>query len=226
MTPGTRTTGTQQVARRELMYARTMTVARISKVFSNGWVEADPQIQMVKRDAATGVETPVDIGVLSRIPVGLFKAGGFILTLPVAVGDEGIILFSDRSLSLWKETGRKAPPRETEFHGLSGAVFVQFPTSKPGAIQGFDGNRLYVGMEDQSAYLAIGRDGVMTGHAVTKIRWDTPLVEFTGDTSTAGNETVQGNSSVQGTTALQGVVQTGSTITSAGAHYAPAFIPV
>jgi hypothetical protein len=206
------------------MYLRTMTVCRVSKVFANGWVEVDPQIQMVER--VQGVETPVDIAVLSRIPTGYYKAGGFILTVPVAVGDEGIVLFSDRSLALWKKTGKKAPPRETEFHGLSGAVFVPFPTSEPGAVKSFDGNRMYVGMEDQSAYLAIGKDGVITGHAATKIRWDTPLVEFTGDTHTTGNEVVMGNVSVAGTTALQGAVATGSTVTSAGQHFAPDFIKV
>lgn len=194
-----------------------MTVGRVTKVFANGWVEVDPQIQMVERDNK-GVEAPVSIGVLSRIPVGLFKAGGFVLTLPVAAGDEGIILFSDRSLSLWKETGKKAPPRETEFHGLSGAVFVPFPTSKPGAIQGFDSNRLYVGMEDKSAYLAIGKAGNVTVHAATQILFDSPLAMFTG------NVQVNQNLIVQLITQLIGAVVTGATVTSAGVHTAPAFI--
>jgi hypothetical protein len=207
------------------MYARTMTVGKVSKVFSNGWVEVDPQIQMVERDNQ-GVETPVSIGVLSRIPVGLFKAGGFILTLPVAPGDEGIILFSDRGLSLWKETGKKAPPRETEFHGLNGAVFVPFPTSKPGAIQGFDGANMYVGTEDQSAYLRIGKTGDARLFAGTKLTLDSPLTEITGLLNVMGNTTLQAELLVQLLTHLVGNVTTEGTVTSAGNHFAPAFIPV
>lgn len=205
------------------MYARTMTVGRVTKVFSNGWVEVDPQIQMVERDNK-GVETPVSISVLSRIPVGLFKAGGFILTLPVAPGGEGIILFSDRSLSLWKETGKKAPPRETEFHGLSGAVFVPFPTSKPGAIQGFDGTGLYAGMEDKSAYLRVGTAGDVKIHADTKITLDSPLTEITGLLNVLGDTTLQANLLVALLTHLTGAVVTDATVTSAGLHKAPAFV--
>lgn len=213
------------MVRRELMYTRTMTVGKVTKVFSNGWVEVDPQIQMVERNNQ-GTETPISIGVLSRIPVGLFKAGGFILTLPVAAGDEGIILFSDRSLSLWKETGKKAPPHETEFHGLSGAVFVPFPTSKPGAIQGFDGTNMYVGMEDQSAYLRLGKAGDARLFAGTKLTLDSPLTEITGLLNVLGDTTLQANLLVMLLAHLTGAVVTDSTVTSAGNHFAPAFVPV
>jgi hypothetical protein len=207
------------------MYTRTMTVGRVTKVFSNGWVEVDPQIQMVARDNQ-GAEAPVNIAVLSRIPVGLFKAGGFVLTLPVSAGDEGIILFSDRSLSLWKETGKKAPPRETEFHGLSGAVFVPFPTSKPGAIQGFDGSGLYAGMEDKSAYLRVGKAGDVKVFAGTKITFDSPLTEITGALTVDGDTTLMAALLVQLLTHLKGAVTTDNTVTSAGDHFAPHFIPV
>lgn len=198
------------------MYARTITVGRVTKVFSNGWVEVDPQIQMVERDL-NGVETPKSIGVLSRIPVALFKAGGFVLTLPVAIGDEGIIFFSDRSLSLWKETGKKAPPRETEFHGLGGAVFMPSPTSRPGAIQNFDSTALYAGLEDQTAFLKVAQDGKVTVKG-TELTFDAPLSRFTGSVQ------VDMNLAVQLITQLLGAVTTGSTVTSAGVHTAPDFI--
>lgn len=217
MKPETRTTATAQLVRRELMYARTISVGRVSKVFSNGWVEVTPQIQMVARDL-NGVESPKDMPVLSRIPVGYFKAGGMVVTVPVQVGDEGIILFSDRGLSLWKETGRKAPPRETEFHGLNGAMFLPMPTSAGGAVQNFDPSSLYVGSEDQQAFLRIQSGGLITLSASASILFNTPLARFTGDVD------VQGNLVVALLTQLIGAVQTGATITSAGVHTAPDFI--
>lgn len=216
MKPETRATASQQLIRRELMYTRTMTVGRVTKIFSNGWVEVDPQIQMVERDN-NGVERPKSIGVLSRIPVALFKAGGFVLTLPVSLGDEGMIFFSDRSLSLWKETGKKAPPRETEFHGLSGAVFMPCPTSRPGAIKNFDSTALYAGLEDRSAFLRISPGGKINIKGA-ELTFDAPLSRFTG------NVQVDMNLAVQLITQLLGAVTTGSTITSAGIHTAPDFI--
>lgn len=198
------------------MYTRTITVGKVTKIFSNGWVEVDPQIQMVERDN-NGVESPKSIGVLSRVPVALFKAGGFVLTLPVAEGDEGIIFFSDRSLALWKETGKKAPPRETEFHGLGGAVFMPSPTSRPGAIQNFDSTALYAGLEDRSAFLRITPDGKINIKG-TELTFDAPLSRFTG------NVQMDMNLAVQLITQLLGAVTTGATVSSAGIHTAPDFV--
>lgn len=209
--------------RRELMYTRTMTIGRVTKVFANGWVEVDPQIQHVKR--VNGVEVPDNISVVSRVPIGFFKAGGFVLTLPVAVGDEGLILCSDRGLGVWKETGAKAPPRETHFHSLSDAVFIPFPTSRPGAIQNFDAGSLYAGTEDQTAYLRISKGGLATVFAGTKLTFDSPLSEFTGAMNVAGDANFMANLAVALIAQLQGAVTTGSTVTSAGSHFAPAFIP-
>ena len=217
MKPETRTTATEQLVRRELMYARTISIGRVSKVFSNGWVEVAPQIQNIARDL-NGVETPKDMPVLSRIPVGYFKAGGMVVTVPVKAGDEGIILFSDRGLSLWKETGRKSPPREEEFHGLNGAIFLPMPTSSPGAVQNYDPSSLYVGSEDQQAYLRVQPGGLITLSAATSVLINTPLATFSGDV------TIQGNLIVALLTQLIGAVQTGATITSAGIHTAPDFV--
>lgn len=199
------------------MYARTISVGKVSKVFSNGWVEVEPQIQMVARNE-DGIETPKDLPALSRIPVGQFKAGGFVVTLPVKAGDEGIILFSDRGLSLWKETGRKAPPRESEFHGLNGAIFLPMPTSKPGYIKNYNPNELYLGAEDQSSYLKFGAGGLATLFASGGLLIDTPTAQFTGSVS------ILENLLVTLLTQLTGAVTTGATITSAGIHTAPDFI--
>lgn len=213
----TRGTTTQAMIRRELMYTRTMTVGRVSKVFANGWVQIDPQIQQVRRDLK-GVETPEDLPVLDRMPIAMFKAGGFVLTLPVAVGDEGIVLFSDRSLSVWKETGAKSPPRESHFHSLDDGVFFPIPTSKKGAIANYDPTSLYAGAEDQSAYLQISPGGIAKLFAATSFTVDTPQTLFTG------NVQMNKNLMVALLTQLMGAVTTGATVSSAGVHTAPDFI--
>lgn len=205
------------------MYTRTVTVGRVTKLFANGWVEVDPQIQQVQR--ISGKEVPRDIAVLSRVPIGMFKAGGFVLTLPVAVGDEGLIVCSDRGLGVWKETGAKAPPRETHFHSLSDSVFIPFPTSKPGAIQNYDPASLYAGTEDGTAYLQVSKGGLAKIHAATKLTFDAPLTEFTGAATIAGDVNLEANLAVALLTDLEGAVTTGATVTSAGNHFAPAFIP-
>ena len=223
MNSETRGTALQKHIRRELVYLRTMTVGRVTKVFANGWVELDPQIQNVQ--VLNGEEVARDIAIMPRVPIGFFKAGGFVLTLPVAVGDEGLIIFSDRGLGVWKETGKKAPPRETHLHALSDGVFIPFPTSKAGAIQNFDPASLYAGVEDKSAYLQVSKGGLAKIHAATKLTFDSPLTEFTGKANVAGDFSALANLAVTLISQLQGAVTTGSTVTSTGNHFAPAFIP-
>lgn len=176
----TRASSHQRAVDSALIATRTMTVAKVSKVLANGWVELEPQIQQVRRNPRTGEDTPEDLGLLCRVPIGFYKAGGFIFTLPAAIGDEGVVLFSDRSLDFWKETGRKGPPVDTRFHDLSDGVFVPWPTSQPGAIQGFNLSGAYVGLEDQTSYLHISNAGVTTLKSSVKVIIDTPATEITG----------------------------------------------
>lgn len=187
-----RSTGIDQKLQNRVIALRTMTIGRVIKVFANGWVEVDPQIQMVVRDQVTGVETPRDVSVLHRVPTGFYKAGGFVFTLPVAEGDEGIVVFSDRSLDLWKATGAKNPPKDTRFHDLSDGVFIPFPTSTSGAVQGFDTTGAYLGLEDKSAYVRVGNDGIVTIKAAAKTVFDTPLAQFTGAVEMASTLDVTG----------------------------------
>lgn len=175
----TRSTSTAALLQRRLVALRTMTIARVTKVLANGWVELDPQIQQVVRNVTTQEETTEDIPPLCRVPIGYYKAGGFILTLPTAVGDEGIILFSDRSLDLWKETGAKNPPRDTRFHDLSDGVFLPFPTSKGGAIAGYNATSFYAGLENGAGFLRIAPSGAVTIHSSSTITLDAPDVNMT-----------------------------------------------
>lgn len=46
------------------------------------------------------------------------------LALPVAVGDTGLLIFSDRSLDVWLATGGIVDPGDDRRHALSDAVFV------------------------------------------------------------------------------------------------------
>ena len=48
-----RSTGIDQKLQNRVIALRSMTIGRVIKVFANGWVEVEPQIQMVVRDQVT-----------------------------------------------------------------------------------------------------------------------------------------------------------------------------
>lgn len=60
------------------------------------------------------------------VPVMFQRCAGGWLTWPLAVGDTGMVLFADRSLSNWSQTakGEIVDPKDLGMHNFSGAVFI------------------------------------------------------------------------------------------------------
>ncbi|HVT06739.1 MAG TPA: Gp138 family membrane-puncturing spike protein [Polyangia bacterium] len=68
------------------------------------------------------------------MPVYFPAGGGFVLTLPVAQGDECLVVFSERAIDNWFAHGGIQGPSEFRLHDYSdGFAFVGF-ASKPNAI--------------------------------------------------------------------------------------------
>lgn len=69
----------------------------------------------------------VDYPLLTDCPVFVHSGGGGRITLPVTAGDSCIVLFNDRDLDLWFETGAAAIPNSSRAHSFSdGMVLVGF----------------------------------------------------------------------------------------------------
>lgn len=47
---------------------------------------------------------------ISNVPICLPRAGGFLLTLPIKAGDEGLLVFCDACIDLWQKSGGVQPP--------------------------------------------------------------------------------------------------------------------
>jgi hypothetical protein len=71
--------------------------------------------------------TIVNYPVLVNCPVFFATGGGFVVTMPVAVGDPCLLLFNDRDIDTWFSTGAIAPPNTSRAHDLSdGFALVGF----------------------------------------------------------------------------------------------------
>lgn len=60
--------------------------------------------------------------------------------------------------------------------------------------------------DDEGNYVKLGRDGVITAKAATKVVADTPLVQTTGDLTVGGNLTVVGASELAGGASVTGAL--------------------
>jgi hypothetical protein len=83
-----------------------------------------------------GESEPVTLPVCPDVPVFFPGGGGYVLTLPVAQGDECLLQFSERAIDFWFDRGGVQQPSEVRTHDLSdGFAFVGF-RSKPNFIAG------------------------------------------------------------------------------------------
>lgn len=75
---------------------------------------------LFKRQLPDG--TAVSYPLLLDCPVFTLQGGGGFLQMPVAAGDQCIILFSDRNIDNWYQTGTQSVPPSTRMHDMSDAI--------------------------------------------------------------------------------------------------------
>lgn len=77
-----------------------------------------------------GTEVTTKMPVIPDVPICFPGGGGFTMTFPVQAGDEGLIIFADRCIDAWWQSGNPGnPPQpqpqvERRMHDLSDAFFI------------------------------------------------------------------------------------------------------
>ena len=85
------------------------------------------------------------------------------MTVPVQVGDEGMIHFAERGLDNWLERGGIQPPPEPvqpRSHDLADAIFVPGLQPVPYAIDSWSDDAIEIRNEDATVALAVSQTGV------------------------------------------------------------------
>jgi len=61
---------------------------------------------------------------IPNVPVAFHSATGYAITYPLTVGDQGLLVFAERSIDEWLNNGEgDTTPQDTRRHDLSDAVF-------------------------------------------------------------------------------------------------------
>lgn len=100
-----------------------------------------------------------DYPILIDVPVIVLKGGAAHLQMPIAQGDECLILFNDRDIDNWFQTGQVKPNASSRLHSFSDGFALIGVSSSPKAIADWDMTR---------ASLNYGTTSV--GVSATKIR--------------------------------------------------------
>lgn len=89
-----------------------------------------PAIQAQVRQPDGAVQV-VSLPLLLDCPVVFMGGGGVVLTLPVAAGDECLVIFASRCIDAWWQNGGVQPQAELRMHDLSDGFVIVGPRSQP-----------------------------------------------------------------------------------------------
>lgn len=105
-------------------------IGKIEKVNSNQTCEI--QIQVKRR---VGETETVNYPLLVDCPYFVLSGGGSYIDMPIKPGDFCLILFNDRNIDTWWDTGNVAEPPDRRKHSLSDGFALVGVNTKDGAFQ-------------------------------------------------------------------------------------------
>ncbi|MBC7074655.1 MAG: hypothetical protein H5T98_01005 [Syntrophomonadaceae bacterium] len=118
-------------------------------------VVVQPAIRAIQFDK-DGVSTNVDLPVLLDCPVQFPSGGGFTLTFPVAQGDECLIVFANRCIDAWWQSGGVQNQAVMRMHDLSDGFAVLGFSSVPRVIGNISATSTQLRSNDGAEYVEVG----------------------------------------------------------------------
>lgn len=153
--------------------------------------EVQPSIQGQIEDENGRIQA-VNYPLLVDVPIVFPSAGGFMITLPLAAGDEVLVVFASRCIDAWWQSGGIQRPMEARMHDLSDGFAIPGPRSQPKLPAGaISATAAQIRNDAGTSYVEIAADGKIKLVAPAEIDLTATLVKVTGNLSVSG--TVTGN---------------------------------
>lgn len=150
-----------------------------------------PAIQGTVEDE-NGALRLVDLPQLADVPIVFPSAGGFTITMPIAAGDEVLVVFASRCIDAWWQLGANDDgvslgrrPMEARMHDLSDGFALPGPRSQPRVIDDISSDSVQIRNDEGTAYVEITADGKIRLVSGEGIEVDGDL-SVTGDIETDG----------------------------------------
>jgi phage gp45-like len=174
----------------------------IVKSFDATRQTATVQTAVMENVRLAGLLQTLDLGVVADVPVVLPRAGGFSLTLPVAAGDECLLVFADGCIDAWFQSGGQQSRIDGRRHALPDAFAILGPWSQPRKLSTYSTAAAQLRSDD-------GQTVVEVGAVEVTIKAATVTVQATGTANVSGQHVnVTGSSQVSisgsGHTSIEG----------------------
>lgn len=109
----------------------------------------------------------VDYPILIDCPVVVLGGGPVALTFPIAKGDECLVLFNDRDIDSWFQSGQVGPVASSRLHSFSDAIILVGIRSTGKAIADYDTTR--GALRNGETVVAVGESLVKIANATTTL---------------------------------------------------------
>ena len=128
-----------------------------------------------------------------------FNGGDYLVETQIDPNVEGVILFSQRCIDGWVNTGGIADNPILRFHDMQDAMFLPGMRSQPNKITNFQNNGIRLRDKAGANYVWLKNDGTVEIKATS--------VKIVGDTAITGDMSVTGDAAVKGdVTATNGTI--------------------
>ena len=150
---------------------------------------------------------------LSKVPVFCYRGGNALITMPVAVGDECLVVFSDRDTDTWWGTGGvNNVPFENRMHDLSDGFAIIGVFSKPNLPGSYSTTSIQVRSADGNTVVDLNPNSSKVTIKATTLEVDSTTVNVNATSAATvitPTLTVDGNLQVNGNINLTGVASGG-----------------
>ncbi|HFD7189296.1 TPA: Gp138 family membrane-puncturing spike protein [Klebsiella pneumoniae] len=152
-----------------------------------------PAIRYIERDN-DGNQSTQDYPLLVDVPVIFPRGGGCTLTFPVSAGDECLVIFADRCIDFWWQSGGIQEPVDGRMHDLSDAFCIVGPQSQAKKIGGISTTAAQLRTDDGSAIIELAAGGAVTITS-PQITINGPL-QVNGEITSTGDQLAGGISQI------------------------------
>jgi len=144
-------------------------------------LSVQPAIQAKVTDEKGDV-LDVNLPLLVDVPIVWPRAGGFALTLPVAVDDEILVIFASRCIDSWWQSGGIGAQAELRMHDLSDGFAVLAPTSQVKKLSNVSPTNVQLRNEAGDTFLEINPTGQIKILATTSVEIEAPNIDMRAQT--------------------------------------------
>jgi Phage protein Gp138 N-terminal domain/GpV Apex motif len=119
------------------------------------------------------------------------SAGGLTLTLPIAQGDEILVVFASRCIDAWWQNGGIQIPMEMRMHDLSDGFAIPGPRSQPNTLTGISTTSAQLRTDAGTSFIELTKTGIINLVSPLGINLVGPIM-MTGAVVTTGDVVADG----------------------------------